>query len=258
MEIAESKTTAEVCGNLFARAGFGGSTHVGTDPDSICRYMSDADTPWGAPGVNTNGLHIEQAGYASQTRAQWTDDASLRTMENSAVQAAEWCVKYGIPVRWLTDYQIRAKNIKGFLTHADATRAFGTSGGHSDPGPNFPRDYFLTRVNFHVARIKGSASVTPAPAPKPTSTKLAVDGSLGPLTIKAWQRVMGTTQDGVISTPDSSLIRAVQKRLGLKQDGSAGPITRKAVQKHLGVAQDGNWGPLTIKALQTRLNTGKF
>lgn len=151
MEASEGNGTAEVIGSLFARKGFGGSTHVGTDPDSICRYLPDTDTPWGAQGVNADGLHIEQAGYANQTAAQWTDDASLRIIENSSIIAAEWSEQYGIPARWLTDAQIRDGVSRGHLTHRDATRAFATYGGHTDPGPNFPRGYAMDRVAAHLA-----------------------------------------------------------------------------------------------------------
>jgi murein L,D-transpeptidase YcbB/YkuD len=56
----------------------------------------------------------------------------------------------------------------------------------------------------------------------------------------------------------SQLIKAVQKKLGLKQDGLLGPTTIKAIQRHIGVTADGHFGHATVKTLQTRLNTGKF
>ena len=42
---------------------------------------------------------------------------------------------------------------------------------------------------------------------------LKVDGSLGPKTIKRLQEFMGTTQDGVISEPTSTVIKELQKFL---------------------------------------------
>lgn len=121
-------------------------------------------------------------------------------------------------------------------------------------------------------------AVPAAPAAKTTAAvaRLVVDGSAGPATIRRWQQVMGTTIDGVISgqinnggarpnlysvqygKDGSNLIRAVQRRLGLKADGLMGPATIKAIQKHLGVTADGSFGPATVKALQTRLNAGRF
>lgn len=125
-------------------------------------------------------------------------------------------------------------------------------------------------------KMKGGSKPAPAPKP-PASSGLRVDGFGGPATVKRWQQIMGTTQDGVISgqgTADkkyhvnletvryegggSNLVRAVQRKLGVTADGYLGPNTIKAIQRRLGVGQDGYFGPGTVKALQTRLNTGKF
>lgn len=98
----------------------------------------------------------------------------------------------------------------------------------------------------------------PKPAPKPTARpRLVVDGILGPNTIRAWQRVMGTPQDGVISKP-SLLVKAVQRVVRTPQDGLLGPITWRAIQRRLRVSADGIPGPITISALQRRLNSGNF
>lgn len=111
------------------------------------------------------------------------------------------------------------------------------------------------------------------------SGTLVVDGYAGPATIRRWQQVMGTPADGVVSgqvVPDgrtygrpnlmsygyggygSTLIRAVQKRVGVGVDGLMGPDTIRAIQRHLGVAADAWFGPATVKALQTRLNNNTF
>lgn len=116
-------------------------------------------------------------------------------------------------------------------------------------------------------------------APKPSTQSLAIDGRVGPATVRAWQKAMGTEQDGVIGGQSSAskrchsainairyaadkhgsaLVRAVQRKLGCKADGLLGPQTIKAVQKYLGVSQDGHFGPNTARALQKQLNTGKF
>ena len=111
------------------------------------------------------------------------------------------------------------------------------------------------------------------PAPKPPA--LTVDGKLGPNTIKRWQQIMGTPQDGVISRP-STLVEAVQRHLNAKgaglvvdgkgigrnDDGGYGPTkTVKALQRYLGTTADGvlsHPSSNAVKALQQRLNTGKF
>lgn len=118
----------------------------------------------------------------------------------------------------------------------------------------------------------------------PTSTDtateiLAVDGYVGDKTVRKWQQVMGTPQDGEISgqsaslrkyhlrftstaleygSGGSTLIRAVQNSLGVEVDGQLGPQTIKAIQQHVGVYDDGYFGDQTARALQQKLNTGYF
>lgn len=95
-------------------------------------------------------------------------------------------------------------------------------------------------------------------AQKVTRAALTVDGVFGPATVRQWQLVMGTRADGVISKP-SSLVMAIQKRLGITVDGYLGTQTWGAIQRRLGgLVVDGVPGPRTIKALQRRLNSNQF
>ncbi len=155
------------------------------------------------------------------------------------------------------------QQIQGALIHLGYD--LGPSGADGDYGPattaavhKFEVDHGLgVDVGIAGGQVVGKlAQLTAAPvAPAPAG--LALDGVLGPRTITRWQQVMGTPADGTISTP-SALIRAVQRVVGVADDGLLGPITRKAVQAHLGVAQDGIWGHDTITALQVRLNQNRF
>lgn len=101
-------------------------------------------------------------------------------------------------------------------------------------------------VAIVVAISKGKRRTLP-------TAKLAVDGSLGPATISAWQEWQGTPVDGAIDRP-SSLIRSVQRDLNrlhdwrLAEDGLLGPATIKALQRHYGAT---DW----VRALQRTLNT---
>jgi hypothetical protein len=116
----------------------------------------------------------------------------------------------------------------------------------------------------------GAVPITPAPG------GLAVDGTLGQLTVRRWQQIMGTPVDGVIDQPPkrSSLVMAVQRRLngaigaglvvdgqGIHQDGRSVYKTTRALQRYLGTTQDGVLSvPVSecVKALQRRLNAGRF
>lgn len=113
--------------------------------------------------------------------------------------------------------------------------------------------------------------------PVAPSGALVVDGRLGPRTVTRWQQVMGTTVDGVISTP-SELVRAVQTRLNAAhcRDWDGNPLqvdglgivqngvryrTVYALERYLGTPLDGYLSdPVSeaVKALQARLNVGRF
>lgn len=165
-ETNEGSTPAEGMGAWFASGKAGGSAHAGFDTDSICTYVDDGDTAWGAPGANSDGLHGELAGRASQTVSQWKDSDSLRIIENGAIWFAEKSLKHGIPARYLTDAQVADGRTEGITSHRQITRAL-RRGTHTDPGPNFPFDYFLSRVKFHLARLTTPAAPEKAPTPIP-------------------------------------------------------------------------------------------
>ncbi len=91
---------------------------------------------------------------------------------------------------------------------------------------------------------------------------LAIDGYMGPATIKALQRYFGTPIDGVISRP-SLLIKAMQKWLGTQQDGIISePYSTMvaALQRRYQTPVDGKISrpSLVVKELQRRLNRGKL
>lgn len=115
--------------------------------------------------------------------------------------------------------------------------------------------YIIGGKSVNKAKAKSSK-----PSPKPKAN-LAVDGFLGPQTIRALQRYFGTTVDGVISKPDSLVVRELQKWLGnVAVDGSWGPETTRALQRRLGTPVDGviSRPSMVIKELQRRLNRGKL
>lgn len=56
----------------------------------------------------------------------------------------------------------------------------------------------------------------------------------------------------------SQLVKAVQRVVGTTADGLLGQQTIKAIQRRLGVAVDGVLGRETAKAIQRRLNEGRF
>lgn len=108
-------------------------------------------------------------------------------------------------------------------------------------------------LNTHTFKVR---VVVPGGGPIPTPIgKIAVDGSFGPATIRALQRVLNVREDGAFG-PTTRV--ALQRKLRVTPDGVIGPATVKALQKKVGVVQDGIWGTGTTSALQAALNSGRF
>lgn len=247
MESPERLDTAEAVARYFAGSNAPrASTHYNIDSDSVVQSVKDSDTAWCAPGANANGLHFEHAGFARQSRSEWLDDYGMKMLKLSADLVGSKAKQYGIPIKRLTPLEIRGGK-SGIVGHWDVTKAFPDKGSHTDPGANFPWDHYFD--------LMGSGR-KPSTPQRPS---LPVDGLLGPKTISAWQKVMGTPVDGVISRP-SLLIREVQRRLKVNTDGNLGPITTRALQRRMGTPVDGviSRPSLMVKELQRRLSRGTW
>src|SRR5690606_29128858 len=115
-----------------------------------------------------------------------------------------------------------------------------------------------------LTRDNGGASYTAPTPPRETTapsrsarahvmSPLVRDGIRGPLTTKAVQRWVGTTQDGIFGPITT---RALQTRVGTYPDGVWGPNSQAALQDYRGVARDGSpfMNYRTVLALQKHLN----
>ena len=145
----EEAATARSAAAWFQNPDSAGSAHLCVDDHECYRTLSDSVIPWAAPGANTNGLHIEMAGFAAWKKWQWLKHK--RMLDRSADRVARWCVKYDIPPRFLNPGELAAGR-KGISTHANVTKAFG--GSHTDPGLFFPRRRFMRKVRRRVAELK--------------------------------------------------------------------------------------------------------
>ena len=83
--------------------------------------------------------------------------------------------------------------------------------------------------------------------------RLAVDGAMGPKTIGAIQRWVGTAQNGTLGT---SSVKALQRKVYSSADGVIGPRTIRALQVRIGARRDGasHLSAATVSALQGYLN----
>lgn len=152
MEAPETPSTAENVARLFQTIQRPASAHLCVDSDSIVQCVRDGDQAAAAPGTNRDGIHIELAGFAVQDGAAWLDPYGTLMLDRAANAAAQYCRKYDIPPVRLTVKELKAGK-KGFIGHADATIAYPPNAGHTDPGKDFPWDFFIERVKMHLAKL---------------------------------------------------------------------------------------------------------
>jgi N-acetyl-anhydromuramyl-L-alanine amidase AmpD len=155
MEASETPTRAENTANYFATLpdGRSVSSHYCADNDSVVQCVRLADTAFtvgNRPG-NYRGINWEFSGFASQTRAQWLDAFGVAMFDQAAPIIRSDAQRYGIPLVRRTVAELRSF-VPGVASHHDLGIAFGGT-THTDPGPNFPWDYFM-------ALIQGGGTMT--------------------------------------------------------------------------------------------------
>lgn len=148
MEAPEGEQTAENVARYFATTQTVASAHVNVDSNSVVQSVKDSDIAYAAPGANHDGIQIELAGYARQTKKEWLDEFGVRMLNRAADVAAQYCLKYGVPPVQLTDEQLRAGH-RGIVGHVQVSNVYKKS-THTDPGPNFPWTYFLCAVRVFM------------------------------------------------------------------------------------------------------------
>lgn len=172
-EYPEIGTAAEDTAAFFSRTSSGASTtgaidnnsKVGCVPYGVKAWHSGAGDPW-------NGAieGYEHSGYAKQSRSEWIDVYGLQMLELSAAHFAKRCTELGIPIRYIGAAQlaaaVQARNpaLGGICGHIEITRAAGVYGGHTDPGPNFPWDYYIGRVQHFAGGGDPDQQIVNTPA----------------------------------------------------------------------------------------------
>lgn len=137
-------STARGAAAWFANPRSRGSAHLCVDGVECYRTLSPSWICWGAPGVNGSGWHMELAGFAEWSRAEWLRHRG--TLDRGAFKLAWHADAFGLPLRLLTPAAAKG-GAKGVITHKIASAAYG--GSHWDPGPNFPMDVFLKSARHY-------------------------------------------------------------------------------------------------------------
>lgn len=252
MEVKETSGAAEWCAGYFRGSKAPkASAHYYVDADSTIQGVLERDTAFAAPGANADGIQIEHAGYAKQNAADWGDAYSLAMLrDQSAPLMAGICARHGIPIRHLTDAQLRAGEA-GIIGHVQASRVYKLS-SHWDPGTSFPWDEYLTWVRNAAANRNAPASIV-RPAAAPTSGPTEPRGPF-PLAAGHWYGV----DDGSARShsgkraADRFAIGLIQNKVKVTNDGRFGPATARAVrdwQKTHGLVADALVGKTTWAAM---------
>jgi N-acetyl-anhydromuramyl-L-alanine amidase AmpD len=153
MQAPEKGETAENVGRYFQTIPRPASAHIGVDSNSIVQYVADNDVAYAAPGVNKDGIHIELAGYAAQSNQEWLDEYGQAMLDRAANATAQYCLKYDIPCVRLSLKELKDGK-RGVIGHFDATQTYKPNAGHTDPGKDFPWDWFIKRANEHLAKLR--------------------------------------------------------------------------------------------------------
>jgi hypothetical protein len=143
MEYPLGKKGAEWCADYFHSGERIASAHYCVDADSVAQSVREADVAFHAP-PNNHSIGIEQAGFSSMKRPDWLGPECLPELKLSANLCADICKRHGIPVVFLSPDDLKAGK-RGITTHNNVSLAFHQS-THTDPGPNFPIDWYLDRV----------------------------------------------------------------------------------------------------------------
>lgn len=175
----------------------------------------------------------------------------------------------------------------GIIEKKNSNGSYTTIEGNTSTGSNTNGGQVMRRTRYRsdiswIVRPKYTQSSSSSSSSN--SGKLSVDGKWGKNTTKKTQKVLGTTQNGIVSNQltsckkylkncsteswsfsnkkgGSPMIKALQKLVGTTQNGQAGKNTVKAMQKFLNKkgfscgSVDGYMGSKTVKAWQKYINS---
>lgn len=141
--------TAEGAASWFANQASGGSANLVVDDDMCFRTVDDLEIPWAAPPRNSDGFHIEIAGYSSWSKARWL--LHLPRIRRAAFKAAQRCKKFHIPLRWCHPQDLELGR-RGITSHNNVSLVWKQS-DHTDPGPHFPYTLFMQLVKYYYKRL---------------------------------------------------------------------------------------------------------
>lgn len=128
--------------NPTNQSGVGAHVIIGTSEGEAVQLTDLDNVCWHAPGCNSTRIGIEHDGFARFPRAFWLSSGRRRQLRMSANRTAWICYHYllGQPT-WGT-------NVIG---HIDCPGS-----DHRDPGPGFPRTFYIWLARRAYKRLVAS------------------------------------------------------------------------------------------------------
>lgn len=245
MESPESHRAAENVAQWMAGpTAPNASAHLLADDDSVVESVKVGDTAFGAPGANSDGYHLENAGVRNQGPAGWRDRFSLLTIDNLCTTVAGFDELDHIPALWLTDDQLADGITPGLTTHEQITRVFAL-GTHTDPGPDFPKAYMAAQL------VKARGGHDPRPVP------VAVDRWLR-FTNPRMHDMPGLHDVSNLHTALIAIAPGNRTRLAADLPGRVYGLDTAAVvadyQLHRGITTERGVGPLTLARIRSEVH----
>ncbi|MDC7954199.1 GH25 family lysozyme [Liquorilactobacillus mali] len=242
---------------------------------TLAKAQSEAN--WAVQNARADGLgvgsvlavDVEASVFKQHSKA--INDANIAAF-NAIVQAAgyrtdiytsaSWVGKYlsvSDETGWIAAYPYTVTADRYTSNHAwqfSSKMTFTGISGRFDISQLY--DTYYTAGTTSVISNSSTTNVTKV-TKKTVKTGLTVDGIWGSATTLRLQQIYNMKyQDSKISKP-SSLIKILQKHLGVTQDGYLGPITIRAMQRKLGTPVDGKISSgysNMVAAMQKKLNAG--
>lgn len=241
--------SAEACGYLWQNPNRGTSSHYGIGVNGeIGQYVDESNTSWCDSNWESNCTSVTIENSNDSTGGEWhVSDATLNSL-----------------IKLCADISIR--NNLGYLVVGDNLTWHSMYSATTCPG-----DYLRSKMQYicdEANKIIGGGHI------------IAVDGTWGQDTTRKAQEVFGTMVDGIVSNQlvwwkdenpglldstfewqssmngGSSLICAIQRKVGANPDGYIGKETISKMQEWLGTPVDGcvSNPSMMVSAFQKWLN----
>lgn len=133
------------------------SYHKIVDDTCTVTYLPDNVACWAVRAGNSKSLNLCLTAWARWPRSEWL--AHDRMLRLAAAEVRSWCATHRIPTVKLSPAAV-GRNEPGIIGHWDWTLG-KRDGTHTDPGPNFPWDVFLSYITGKPTTRIGSEPAGP-------------------------------------------------------------------------------------------------